>query len=1181
MADLFDLDELNEQKDKRKYVLPKQNELVENIGWEDPSILDYGQDIFMSGLQGPVDAIENFDDYMQSIAPIGYVQFTDAEGNFDLDYIAPSKVTDEMLRHKMLPTIHDPKTAAGHFSKGVTQFLSGMYLPTKFLKGAGLGGTMVKDAARGMTSGAVSDFFVFDPNEGNLSNMLVEQDIPLLNNAVSRYLAIDGDDTATEARLKMVLEGVFIGGPLEVFMGIRAVRKAKYEKNFEKKQKIYDEHSKAMDDVKRSKKTRRVKKILVEDDPAINTNEAIKDFKITKNTTEADIENLFEKIFNKKGFRDVKSLMATIKSVSQLFTPEEAAFLKGNKTLENKYAKWMGERLGEDVETVLKTIEADGDAAELSIFKLIAGKKVMQILGKQLDELSVNHTKKYDIQKKKRGTDAHKKSSEQILALRGLLKHMTLNTKRIITGAARTTQAGNIKVARGKKQPILDMKKMNDIIESLDGDADAIAREIAGADLEDAVIDIATETHKNKYIKAFQSLYINSLLSSHWTQSVNLISNAVEATLKPATQMIGGAMMRDGAVILNGFARYRGMIHNATGMWAGIWKALKNGDAVLDKKLRTQDYLDLDANGNAISPISAEGLDLSGTKGMLADWIGHFAQFPSRLLIGGDEFFKQLNYRGKVYANAIENVGKRNIDLTSKEGKEQLQKILDDAFDSNGKANTSGDSNYRALYEDALEYSREATFQKELKGNENFIFLGGSKDWGSTFEQFAGDHPSLRFVVPFIRTPTNLWRNFETHIPWLGTKSKVMKALYESGPAGKADVLGRQALGTSVVLIGWDYATSYETVIPKGEDGKPVDLPKMTGRGPRDSKTRQLWRAAGWAPYSILVNDGTTEKPKWRYKQYNRMDPRFYAFGIISDIAEFSKMEPEAFDGGVADDIVNLAAGVLSSIMINIGDKSYTKGIGDTIEMMSDPTPNRTSLYFGKMASNFAPYGALRRTFETEQKDFRGFADRVIDGFSYGLSDLETKRDIFGEKIMKDKTTIYLTPSHISKIIQGPALIGRLKEVDSEMNDSWVYTLQALSVKGKLTLSPPQQIIKGGMVDLAEFKNEKGQTAFDRWHEIMSEMGLKDKLRRKVNSGRFQRSTVGNRDYQGRAEMLIEKEYNRIKDKAYRQLEKEFPELKDVKRDIRKEKRYFKKGSGDEERTNPGRKNVIDKLIVY
>lgn len=1182
MAD-WNLDEYEEFNEKNeRVIIPQGDDLIAKQPDGDIGIIGYAKDFTLSAFQGPIDAIESGSDYLErTFGSAGYIQFTDAEGNFDLDYIPPSKVTEELTRYKMLPTIHNPETAAGHLSKGVTQFLTGFVGPVKFLRGAGLGGTMMKNAGAGMGAGAVSDFMVFDPIEGNLSTMLVEQDIPLLNNAVSQYLAIDDDDTESEARLKNVIEGIFLGGPLEIFFGMRAVKKARAEKNFAKKEKIYEEGGKTIEDSKAGKKTKRVKKALVDDNKAINSHKAIKDFKITENTTEADIDELLDGIFNPKGFKNAAHVMRTIKTVAQLFSKEEKQFLLTNK-LTNKTAKYIGERLGEDFETILKTIKDDADASELGIFKMVAAKKVLQMLGRELDRVAYEHTTKY-VNKGIKSGAGYKASAEKGIALKQLLKHLTLNTKRLIRGAARTTQGGNIKVDPGKKKPVFDIKKMEGIIDTLDDDFDVLAKELSQTDNIDHTIDAATEIHKNKYLKAFQSLYINSLLSGPWTQGVNILSNFYEATLRPATQILGGAATLNKDVMFQGLARYRGMIHNSQGMWSAITKAFKNSDAVLDKKTRTQDNIERGIDGDAINPISGEALNWGGNLGRVADWFGDFAQFPSRLLVTGDEVFKQLNYRGRVYEMAIEQAGKRNLDLSSKKGKEFIQEFLDGAFDpKTGAANIKyGSHKYSSKYNEAIEYAREATFQKELKGNENFIFgIGGNKDWGSTVEGFVNDHPMFRFVVPFVRTPTNLWRNFETHIPGLGLKSKQMKKLYESGPAGKADVIGRQILGTSVMFIGVDYATSHERIIQEGPDGKPIDLPKMTGRGPKDKATRDLWRSTGWQPYSILVNTGTESKPVWKYRQYNRMDPRFYAFGIIADMAEFSKFNPEAFDGDFADDFINLSGGLLSSVMINIGDKSYTKGIGDTMELLNSPTENRASLYFGKMASNFAPYGSLRRSFDDDAVDFRGFTDRTLDGLTFGLRELEAKRDIFGDPIKKAKTTMYFADNNLSKLIQGPALIGREQEIGTGENDSWMYALQALAVKGSLSLVPPKQMQYRGLIDLAEFENEKGQTAIDRWKEIMSEMGVKEKLQYAVEGSRFQSAGAGTKDFKGRKEKEIERQYNRVKDAAERQLMLEYPELKQAIRDLGKEAREYKRPTSDPERQNPG-KGGINSLIVY
>ena len=94
--------------------------------------------------------------------------------------------------------------------------------------------------------------------------MLVEFDSPLLNNAVTQYLASDEDDTEMEGRLKNVLEGMIIGGPLEVLMGIKAFKRQKATQNISReKNKIHKEYGDAIKELQEAKKKQKLKPIDV------------------------------------------------------------------------------------------------------------------------------------------------------------------------------------------------------------------------------------------------------------------------------------------------------------------------------------------------------------------------------------------------------------------------------------------------------------------------------------------------------------------------------------------------------------------------------------------------------------------------------------------------------------------------------------------------------------------------------------------------------------------------------------------------------------------------------------------------------------------------------------------------------------------------------------------------------
>ena len=96
-----------------------------------------------------------------------------------------------------------------------------------------------------------------------------------------------------------------------------------------------------------------------------------------------------------------------------------------------------------------------------------------------------------------------------------------MHLKLQIKSAAQTTQKGNVQMAAGDSK-IVDIDKLEKNLDLLDGDSDALAKSIAESKDIDTVLE---QVHKGKALRAFQSLYINSLLSSHWTQAVNLLMN--------------------------------------------------------------------------------------------------------------------------------------------------------------------------------------------------------------------------------------------------------------------------------------------------------------------------------------------------------------------------------------------------------------------------------------------------------------------------------------------------------------------------------------------------------------------------------------------------------------------------------------------------------------------------------
>jgi hypothetical protein len=1116
----------NEEKTNYQKIQPKQSGLV-----KDPKEDDFGfwrtvGDMTLSIPQGVVNAVEEQGDFLdENIVSLGGIEFGDKDGklsfkDFIPKYVSPTRWKEQKYsEERQLPLFYKPKTLAGNVTEGVSRFLGGYFLPSRFLKGAGLVGGFGVTALRGLTAGAVADLTVFDPNEGRLSDMLVEFDSPVLNNAVTQYLATDEEDTEMEGRLKNVLEGMIIGGVAEgVLFGIKAFKKAKATQNFDEKNAIYKEAGEAIKEVQAGNTTSPVvRKAIVDGNPAINVDELTKEFKIGEKTAKADSESFIKKILNTKSFRNAEHVLKTIDDAASQFDDATKNFLE-NDVLRNDIAEGLAKNIASSKDEILRALPKQTEAAKQGTVRMLASKMVLQEIARNLQDTSIKYVKQFG-ENEKLWT---KEARQEIANYTKLIQDVTYSLKEQIRGAARVTQAGRVKVgAVGGK--VIDAEKAAEYVRLYNSNPIILAKKFASGSL-DEVIQNAGKTKYQKAIEVFNSAYINSLLSGVFTQAVNLKSGLYEALIRPMEQVIGGAIARDKKSIQLGFAQYRGMIHSFRDTWKAVGIALRQGDAVLDPLARTQDNLQI-VNGKAVRPISAANLGFNGRVGTAIDWIGRVIELPSRLLITSDEFLKQINYRGRLLSNALENTMELGLDITSKEGRKNIDRILKQGFDENGLANIKNNP----INEKALQYARESTFTNSLTD-------GSYRNWGSKIESFIKNSPEFRFVMPFIRTPTNLWRHFSNRIPGFGLLTRQNQELWNSGDRrARAEVLGRQALGFAGTMYALDVALEYiET-----KDG--MRLPKLTGNGPANFDIKKQWLSLGWQPYSFARqnSDGTVT-----YIQYNRMDPRFYVLGIIADLKEnIANINDE--------DKSDIFGAAVLTVFKNVTNKTYLRGLSDTFEVLAEPTPKNISQFFGGVVGNLIPFVSFRSQGipgildpDKEALQTRSFIDQVIAKTPFAKGYLETKRDILtGEPIEKKPTGLVINPDGIASFsfwFMGPTMVGKSSDVKQ---DPTAYEVARL----KLTLSAPE--IKKFKVDLTEFK--KGdQTAYDYWLEQVGKAKdfdgttLKQKLENTFKTSQYKSAKEGDETVDGGKEYIIKRIFDGYKKLAYANMLQKYPEVR-------------------------------------
>ncbi|BAR14010.1 protein transporter sec31 [uncultured Mediterranean phage uvMED] len=1120
------LDFFKQFEDSTKKIEPVNSGLITNPDEEDFNFWEKTGRLSLSAAQGVVNAVEETGDFIdENIVTLGGLEFGDEDGKATFKdlipkYVSPTKwKAEEYSKKRQLPIFHQPEGLAENMTEGATRFVTGFIGPNKFFKAVGLSGGLLKTGLRGMASGGVSDLTVFDPNEGRLSDMLVEFDSPVLNNAVTQYLATDEDDTEMEGRVKNVLEGMLIGGPFEILFGLKAFKKAKATKDLAEKEKIYKETGDAINDLRKGKKTKKVYKKIAENNPAINMKEYLKKLNIGQKEAKKETESFIKKILNTKSLKNSAQVLKTIDDVAERFDETTKDFLQ-NDVLKNSEAEELATLMSRDKGEILKSLPKEGERAKTATVRMIASKQILQELAFQLKQTSEQYVKQFGKETK----NWTKQAKEDVALQAQVVRDTVVGLKNQIRGAARVTQAGNIKVVRSEGK-ILNVEELVNIIKNFEGDSATMAKLIKDAPLEEVVNKVS----KSKYQRiqeAFNSAYINSLLSGVFTQAINIKSGVYEALIRPLEQIAGGALRADSKAIQLGFAQYKGLMMHFGEVVEMTRLALKQGDAILDPLSRTQDNLEI-VGGKAIRPISGANLGVEGAAGTAIDWVGKVIEFPSRLLMTGDEFLKQSNYRARLFSNAVDNTMTRGLDIQSKAGRENIDKIFKEGFTKNGAANIKESS----INQNALQYAREATYTNDLMG-------GSYLNIGSHIQTFLNAAPIFRFLAPFIRTPTNLWRHMSNRIPGLGAFTKQNRMMWNSGDRrARAEVLGRQLLGTSVVMYGLHLAT--EDV----EDKNGKRYPKITGNGPSNFQVKKTWLSLGWQPYSIaqVKDDGTVT-----YKQYNRMDPRFMVLGFVADIKEnianINDQEKEEM----------LTAGIMT-IMRNASNKTYLRGITDAMSLIGSPTEKKFEQFFGGVVGNLIPYASLRNQGipgilepETDAFETRSFLDKILERSGLGEKYLEPRRDIItGEPIEKTPSSLYFNPEGVvsfSSFVQGPSLVGR--QIDVKDNPV-AYEIARL----RIALTPPQKI-KSRTVDLTEFKKDN-QSAYDYLMENTGKVKIngrtfQEEVINQMDSTFYKNRQEGDVNFDGGKEMVIKKVFKAYKDAAYAQMIKNYPEVKDA-----------------------------------
>lgn len=1032
------------------------------------------------------------------------------------------------------PELYRSDTIAGGIIQGAANFLTG-FIPVFGWLGKAKSVASLGGVARGAIAGAITDFTVFDAQEGNLSSLI--QSYPKLQNPVTEFLSTSDEDTEASGRLKNVLEGLGLGVMTEGLMkGLRGLRKARRVKAETGSAELTN-------------------KALVEE---FDGPEVIED-NLPKSTPKSNL--LKDNPLNP----DLDAMIADLatgseanlwrKALDRTDSPEEVGALidavtrqrlkKGTvKTVEqtrNEAASTLKEVYGKDFEIVLAEFKSRVGNVDEALARVTVLKDLLEEQApKALEAI-------------KKATDGDNLSKAE--ALREIEKLSAFANLHIASGKVQARAFG---ARRFMDRELLKSKEaVREFLNNIGSDryVNSELHKWSMMEPNQLAKQVANQaTFGGKLLRAHNEYWINSILSGPQTFMVNGLSNAFTSFFLPAERALGS--IANPLVLRSSLRQYAFAFQSARESLRMAFKALKSDDSILRGPygggLSRSDTI----SNRAISSQNF-GLDPKSTKGRLTDFLGKVVNMPTRLLLSTDEFFQQINYRSAAQMRFYEDALSKGA--THKEAAEiaatKLQQtitasgeILSEAavyrsaiqeakakgltgvkyaqfveryVEKNWDPNSSSLAELANVAEYAKDQAAEATFTRELEPG----------TIGHSIQQFIRRHPMTQLAVPFVRTPINLLkfvgqRTFPlAQIKGIDTPvlSKIHKRalqdLTSGDPFRVAEARGRLMTGAAI------FSTASALVYNN----------KITGGGPPSENERKVLMETGWRPYSFKIGD--------QYVSYLRFDPFSTLFGVIADYSYFANRQ----DDVTQSQAQMISSAIITSITQNITNKSYLAGIAKVVEALNQPERFGQATARQHVASyipNLLGQATVALGQDEAMREVRNLSDAILGRIPGATYALEPRRNILGKVVERQLHTTDFLGNPVDWV--NPSVLSHDKKdkVFQELAD----------LQHGFTQPTPTLM---GRINMLDYKNSKGQSSYDRWLEIMGTMtvggqSLHEALSNLVTSKSYRRlaskQDLVDADIAGiQTDRIsrINKVLTRYRKIALRKTYEEYPELKD------------------------------------
>ena len=467
---------------------------------------------------------------------------------------------------------------------------------------------------------------------------------------------------------------------------------------------------------------------------------------------------------------------------------------------------------------------------------------------------------------------------------------------------------------------------------------------------------VAGKATKPGWLDKLVELRINMILSNPPTHIVNMVSNTMTALgqLPEHAVAAGVGAVRQAFTPKGSNAAIDRVAGSEIGARAfGLLQGVNEGLAQFAKTLRTGEPSDF------ISKVEGHMEHAIGGK------VGSVIRTPTALLSAEDEIFKAMARRMELAGLAARTAAKEG--LKGEAAKVRRAELL---------ANPTPE-----MMDRAFDHGRYLTFQRPLGGI------------ASKVSMVTRDYPALKFIVPFVRTPTNLLKFAVERSP----AAPVLNEWRADWKVGGA----RRDLAISRVMVGTGFGMAMASLAARGI---------ITGSPPSDKNKERLLRADGWQPYSFKIGD--------KYYSYQRLDPFATTISVAADLATKQEgMSPRQLD--------QQAMLLTASIMKTMGDKTWLSGVSDFLEAMSDPERYGPSYLRRLGASLVVPggVGGVARAIDPVSRRADTVGEQVMASVPGQSSKLFPRRDVWGRPITNEGGVgpDYLSPMRQSTRESDPA----------------------------------------------------------------------------------------------------------------------------------------------------------------